>query len=187
MRELYDEAYYNQFEWVVPINFDSIVLIRVIGKKVIDIGCGNGTLGEEIAKYCRSYLGVDISEYAYGEMVKKGLDCVVTTEKSLFNFKKTFDLACMFDVLEHLTDIQIVSVLDRLPDTLIFSSPLEETPDETHINVKTDQQWRTFFKNRGYMITKIGEFVYPEPDGSYSITTVYYANKQATQGYKKLP
>ena len=176
----YDEEYYSQFEWIVPADFESVVLTRTLGANVIDIGCGNGILGKEICKYAHSYLGVDISKYAYQEMKKKGLDCVITTEASLFNFKNTFDLACMFDVLEHLTDIQIVTLLDQLPDSLIFSSPLEETPDETHINVKTLQQWNKFFKDLKYSIEKIGEFIYPEPDGSHSITTVFYVNKKTS-------
>jgi len=177
---MYNEAYFEKFDWIVPDNFHELILTRLIGESVVDIGCGNGTLGEEIAKFCYSYLGVDISTYCYQEMKKKGLDCVITTEDSLFNFKVGFDVACMFDVLEHLTDKQIVTLLDQLPDSLIFSSPLEETPDETHINVKTLAQWNSFFKKLGYAIEKIGEFVYPEPDGSHSITTVFHANKQTS-------
>jgi 2-polyprenyl-3-methyl-5-hydroxy-6-metoxy-1,4-benzoquinol methylase len=177
---MYDKKYYSQFEWIVPTNFNSVVLTKTLGANIVDVGCGNGTLGEEIAKYAHSYLGVDISEYAYEEMRDKNLDCVITTEESLFDFRNTFDLACMFDVLEHLTNIQIVNLLDRLPNSLIFSSPLEETPDETHINVKTLQQWNKFFEGLGYIIEKIGEFIYPEPDGSHSVTTVFYANKQTS-------
>ncbi len=43
------------------------------GKKVVDIGCGNGRIGRLIAPFCASYCGVDLSEaiYAFPRYIKK--------------------------------------------------------------------------------------------------------------------
>lgn len=175
---MYDENYFEQFDWIVPENFKSIVQPHIIYQDVLDIGCGNGTLGQEIDKWCNIYLGIDISKYALQEMKKKNLDCIIVDKSLPFNLKNSFHIACLFDVLEHLRDTQIAVLLKSVPDTLIFSTPLQETPDPTHINVKREEDWRYFFWGFEYYLETIGEFTYPEPDGSESVSTVFYAKKK---------
>jgi 2-polyprenyl-3-methyl-5-hydroxy-6-metoxy-1,4-benzoquinol methylase len=173
---IYDKAYFQQFDWIVPKGFETIVAPHILGKNVVDVGCAIGTLGEEIKKYANLYLGIEIAEYCFSKLVDANLNCVITSEKSLFNLKG-FDVACVFDVIEHLTDEEIANLLDRLPSELIISTPTYETPDETHINIKKYLDWKIFFNYRGYDFSRIGEFVYPEPDGTDGITMIFHVRK----------
>ena len=174
--DLYNEDYFVQFDWIIPDKFNEIVVSRIFGKRVLDYGCGNGTLGEEIAKYANTYLGIDVSNYSFGEMVRKNLDCIILDKFSFFKLRNSFDICCLFDVVEHMKDLDIAILLDSIPKHMILSTPLHQTPDETHINVKDFNGWVNFFNNLHYSIEKIGEFIYPEPDGSKSTSTVFEIN-----------
>ena len=107
---------YDSFDWEVikfdkvKIMFDKIIKILPSDvKNIIDIGCGNGVLTNEIANHVK-IVGVDRS--------KKALD-FVKTEKihaSAENIpveNHSFDLVFSSEMLEHLEDDVFIKVIDE--------------------------------------------------------------------------
>jgi len=88
----------------------------IYNKKVLDIGCGCGSLGELLIKQNNNVFGLDISKTAVKKANSKGIKSFVCDiEKDLY-FKDKFDTIIMFDVLEHVLDP--VSLLNRAKDLL---------------------------------------------------------------------
>lgn len=116
------------------------VLDRYLPKnpRVLDVGCGVGTIDFFISKKVKSVLGIDISEHSIklaGENSKllllKNLNYKSIDLISLRTIKK-FDVVICSEVLEHLKrDIQTVQKIYRLlkpGGTLIVSVPLRTAP-----------------------------------------------------------
>lgn len=87
---------------------------KVEGKKILDLGCGDGRLSRQLKGY-ESYTGVDYSEVR----VKKATEDAVKERKNNVHFfasdltdfldiavdgLQTFDVICAFEVLEHLAN-----------------------------------------------------------------------------------
>lgn len=73
---------------------------------VLDLGCGDGTLGENLIKRknCK-VIGIDISEVAVDYARKKGIDARVGNIEEPLGFDNdSFDYVILCDVLEHLLD-----------------------------------------------------------------------------------
>ena len=86
--------------------FDIIVDMVDENSTVLDLGCGDGSLGEELIKRknCR-VVGIDISETAVKHAKKKGVDAKVGNLEEPLDFDdNTFDYVILCDVLEHLFD-----------------------------------------------------------------------------------
>ena len=124
---------------------------------ILDYGCSLGFLikGFEKAGF-KNVSGYDISEWAVEQAKNNGC-------RMLDHAQGTFDLGIFLDVLEHMTDQQIVNVFAKLKlDKVLVRIPcaVAEQPDEfylevsrrdaTHINCKTDQDWIAVFKKLGY-------------------------------------
>jgi hypothetical protein len=100
--------------------------------------------------------GYDISDWAVIQARLAGCNI-------LDHARGTFDLGIFLDVLEHMTDQQIIELFDQLNlDKILVRIPcaVEEQPDQfhleisrrdpTHINCKTDQDWIEIFNRLGY-------------------------------------
>lgn len=125
--------------------------------KILDYGCGVGFLLEGLDKIgCKNVYGYDISEWAIQQASNSGCKILKSPEG-------TFDLAIFLDVLEHMTDEEIVDLFKKIKvETIIVRIPcsIESMPnifylevsrrDETHINCKTDKDWINFFNLLGY-------------------------------------
>ncbi len=86
--------------------FDIIVDMVDENSTVLDLGCGDGSLGEELIKRknCK-VVGIDISEVAVEHAKKKGVDAKVGNLEEPLDFDdNTFDYVILCDVLEHLFD-----------------------------------------------------------------------------------
>lgn len=125
--------------------------------KIIDYGCSVGFLIKGLEKVgCNNVYGYDISEWAVNEAVKYGC-------KILEDPIGEYELGFFLDVIEHMTDQQILELFNSLTvDKIVARIPcaVESDPsqfylevsrlDETHINCKTDNAWLEFFKKLGY-------------------------------------
>ena len=101
---------------------------------VLDIGCGDGRIASQFVDKCFHYIGVDVTTRAfdknplYGAPRTAFLAVNVTDPNSLFYLHNTFgfNVILIKDVLMHLTDDEIESVLiqtDLIPyDTMIVTN-----------------------------------------------------------------
>jgi len=148
-RKIVHERYHSktkrQLKIIKDNNFTYRLLISVINKhlknsnqKILDIGCGAGTLSFYLAKRGHNVLGVDISSKAIKE-------CSVST-KSLglehLNFKQLdfpnkypnekFDVVILTEVIEHLEDdkktLMVINKLLKPNGLIILSTPSNTAP-----------------------------------------------------------
>ena len=90
---------------------DILKFIPSDAKSILDVGCSNGNLGENIKKNFKCKVtGIEINEKAAKEAIGK-LDEVITADIGKYNFetyKNKFDCIIFADVLEHIPNPQIV-------------------------------------------------------------------------------
>lgn len=121
-------------------------------RAVLDFGCGPGVMIDLMTDRGLDYVGCDYSAEArqlyqehYGrhpERYLASLDDAVA---------KQHDLLLSFDVLEHMRDDEIASVLDKvrsIPEVLFNISRTRGIPG--HINIKSDRAWIAYMKAQGY-------------------------------------
>ena len=115
-----------EFEWALPI------ARREGAQRVLDVGCGNGFFLEYFRKAGFETFGLEYSPSAASAAREKGF---VIVEKKLGDcmpedFGGTFDLICLFQVLEHVPNpVQFIRDAARLVKpggSLIIAVPTEE-------------------------------------------------------------
>lgn len=139
--------------------------------RVLDIGCGNGSLAKDVAKHAKSVLGVDIDpkliEKAKRKHPASNLEYrVADATKDLSN--ETFDVIIMSNVLEHIDErVQFLKGIRGLARKFVFRVPmidrewvtlykkelgLEHRLDLTHFTEYTFAQFKSEFEQAGYRI-----------------------------------
>lgn len=96
--------------------------------QIIDIGCGHGSVSEELVKGGYEVFGVEINNEAIESLKGKGFHVIKHDINEPFNFNKKFDLVLLLDVLEHTFDPvalleQSIGILNENGE-LIISIPL---------------------------------------------------------------
>ncbi|MDO8662425.1 MAG: methyltransferase domain-containing protein [Candidatus Omnitrophota bacterium] len=80
----------------------------VLGKDVLDIGCGEGYGSDFLASYAKDALGIDydkdVINYAKDKYNKKNLQFFVLDTKDISSLQKKFDVICSFQNIEHIRD-----------------------------------------------------------------------------------
>ena len=79
------------------------------GRRVLDIGCGNGRTLQSLARKFREIHGTEISAIRVGTAMKKlGTGGCITKASALYLPYKSasFDAVLLLDVIEHLTDVR---------------------------------------------------------------------------------
>ena len=139
--------------------------------RVLDIGCGNGSLAKDVAKHAKSVTGVEIdqklAEKAKRQNPASNLEyrCADAT-KDLSNEK--FDIIIMSNVLEHIDDrVNFLKSIRPLADKFLFRVPmidrewvtlykkelgLDYRLDTTHFTEFTFEQFKDEFEQAGYKI-----------------------------------
>ena len=126
------------------------------GKTALDVGCAYGYTSRVLAELGYETFGTDIS--SWGTKKAKQLtrsEFLVCDAQTSMPFKDAmFDLVTCFDVLEHLPHPEkaLLGMFEACKGVVVCTTPnkkvekpirkLTRDYDETHISVKTPQQWR---------------------------------------------
>ncbi|HVM73380.1 MAG TPA: class I SAM-dependent methyltransferase [Candidatus Paceibacterota bacterium] len=73
----------------------------IVGKDVIDVGCGTGGFMDQIKRASHSISGIEPQEYVRKELITLGYEMYRVPEEAP---ESRFDIATLFHVLEHITD-----------------------------------------------------------------------------------
>ncbi len=126
------------------------------GDTVLDFGCAKGYYVKALRMLGRTAWGCDASRYAQGKCDASVKPFVkLCTEENPFPFTRSFDFIIAKDVLEHMTEQQVLDFLGHAKDNgagiLFVVVPLatlegryiipEDEKDVTHIIRKTQYQW----------------------------------------------
>jgi 2-polyprenyl-3-methyl-5-hydroxy-6-metoxy-1,4-benzoquinol methylase len=133
--------------------------------KLLDMGCAYGVFIEYAKKYFDTY-GTDTSEYAIKIAEKKRLEVrKTTTERTPFK-ENMFDVVTMFDVIEHIPNLENIftevrRILKR-NGIFVLSMPVYDgiagkivekiDKDPTHIHKESRSFWIDQLKQNGFKI-----------------------------------
>ncbi len=138
-------------------------------KSVLDAGCANGYLVEQLRLRGVEAYGVDISEYAISSApseIKDYLYVQSLTEPLPAHFPKKYDLVVSIEVLEHMFPDDGALAIKRLceySDTVLFSSTPFDVDNKTHVNVQQMEYWAKIFAENSFYHNQIHstEFLTP--------------------------
>jgi len=119
---------------------------------VLDAGCAMGFLVEKLRERGIEAWGVDISEYAIGE-VSAAIKEYCWVGSISEPFPRSYDLIVNIEVLEHLPKEkaeQAVSNLCAFSDQVLFSSTPYDYKEASHFNVQPVEYWAEIFAKNGF-------------------------------------
>ena len=110
----------------------------IVGKKIVDVGCGGGILTEGLAKLGADVLGIDLSEELIDIAELHGLESGVqahyqkiSAEELAQQHPEGFDHVTCMEMLEHVPDPgAIIKACSQLvkPEGMVFFSTLNRVP-----------------------------------------------------------
>jgi SAM-dependent methyltransferase len=132
---------------------------------VLDAGCAMGFLVEKLRERGIEAWGVDISEYAIGEVtasIKEYCWIGSVTEP----FPRKYGLIVSIEVLEHLPQEHAESAVANLckfTDDVLFSSTPYDYKETSHFNVQPVEYWAELFAKEGFTrdVDFNGSFITP--------------------------
>ena len=126
---------YDEYWFFRRSNKNSTERAKIISKniehklKILDIGCGDGTTINFIAKnnFPLKIVGIDISKEAINTTKKKGYEAfemdVLSKDFELFLNNNEFDCVIITEVLEHIIDPEkVLTILDKFNYKAIYIS-----------------------------------------------------------------
>lgn len=97
-----DAVYANRPDRTERAEFELVAGLIPCGSTVVDLGCGDGSLGEILIRkrQCRVE-GIDLSKIAAGRAAKRGVRVAIASVDAPPFQDSSFDVAVLCDVLEH--------------------------------------------------------------------------------------
>lgn len=160
---LYDADYYASHcgepygREQVWLEFFGAIAQRLVAQirpgSVLDVGCASGLLVEALRERGVDAWGIDISEYALGQ-VAPAMRAFCRLAQATEPLGRRYDLIVCIEVVEHLTAEDGLRVIDNLcahTDDIVFSSSPLDRDEPTHLNVQEPEIWATLFAERGFV------------------------------------
>lgn len=139
------------------------------GRKLIEFGCATGAAANLLADLGFNVYSTDISKYAVNLAAKNYSDIKFSVHDMQKQFVKetNFDVACAFDVVEHLKDpeaaLSNTYKILKPGGTIILTTPNDYkhmSNDPTHINVKKPSEWKKIMKRAGFKSIFISQIAF---------------------------
>ena len=121
-------------------------------KRVLDVGCAKGFLVEALRDRGVDAFGIDVSEYAIGE-VRPDIRPYCRVASAVDPFDRTYDLIVCIEVLEHLSEEDgrsAIANMCRSTNDVLFSSTPDDVVEPTHVNVQPRSWWIERFAEHGF-------------------------------------
>ncbi len=128
------------------------IVQRIRPTSTLDAGCAYGFLVETLRARSVAAWGIDISEYAIGQ-VHDSVKTYCRVGSITAPFGQRYDLITCIEVLEHLSQTESEQALANLcahSDDIIFSSSPDDHETESHFNVQPATYWITQFAQHGF-------------------------------------
>jgi ubiquinone/menaquinone biosynthesis C-methylase UbiE len=146
-RKFHDEAYESDsrrrlsgfYSSPSPIRkrYEDILLENCTGKQVLEYGCGRGSSGFLLASHGAEVTGIDISEYAINEAIKRAQKANLKINFQVMDAERlkfpdhSFDFVCGTGILHHLKLQEASREIQRVlkpGGRAIFIEPLGHNP-----------------------------------------------------------
>ncbi len=162
----YDRHYFDTALGPVPYDrrhrqwmafFEAIadhVVAEITPRRVLDVGCAKGFLVEALRDRGVEAFGIDISEYAIGE-VRPDLEPYCRVGSAVEPFDERYDLITCIEVLEHLGEEDgrtAIANICRNAEDVLFSSTPDDFKEPTHVNVRPCSWWVERFAEHGFRL-----------------------------------
>ena len=159
----YDETYYRCHCGHIPyersdywLRFFHAIADQIVRafrpRRVLDAGCAKGFLVEALWERGVEAYGIDISEYAIGE-VRQDMRAYCRQSSLASPIEGQFDLITCFEVVEHMTEEEALAAIRNLTaatDAILFSSSPTDLIEPTHVNVRPTISWMHAFADAGF-------------------------------------
>jgi 2-polyprenyl-3-methyl-5-hydroxy-6-metoxy-1,4-benzoquinol methylase len=124
-------------------------------KRILDVGCGNGSGIELLLKNGFEVQGIDISSVAVEICKKKGLKATQIAIYDIPSLKDNFDLVWCCDVLEHLPPESIgasIHCIKTKSERCLFSISTRQSIAKyngkgVHLTVRPSEWWKSMLSN----------------------------------------
>ena len=155
---LYDAEFYTRFERGSASSADVVVPLLLAAlpvRSVLDIGCGTGLWLQTFARHgVTDLLGLDGEHVAPGMLRIDPARFRVADLRRPPELGRRFDLACSFEVAEHLPPDcahPFVRLLTRAAPFVAFSAAVPNQGGVGHVNERTQSYWAALFADEGYV------------------------------------
>lgn len=111
------------------LNYHQFFLDNIsAGDSVLDIGCGNGAVAQDISKKARCVFGIDLSEENI-RGARRNFNCsnieYVAGDATTYDFNEKFDVIILSNVLEHIENrVEFLQKIQRLAPKILIRVPL---------------------------------------------------------------
>jgi predicted TPR repeat methyltransferase len=157
---------YQNYSWMPTRSIPEAISIieKIQFNTVMDFGCAKGFLVHALNLLGKDAIGVDISEYALNTCLPQVKDKLHLIDKPLPELGLKADLLIAKDVLEHIPEEEIDTVLSefyQVCDQAFLVIPLgdndsfrirEYEMDKTHVTKKDEEWWINKINKAGFKL-----------------------------------
>ena len=178
MKEIFNSSYYESNKQnkdrIGNIFYYNVIKKNFNFKSYLDYGCGLGFLLKRIEKdkKIKVISGYDINKFAICKSKENTSRSVIY--ENIEDIKDKFDLISILHIIEHIDDDNLKDTFSKIKKllnkdgNLLIATPAKNAlahilkknswigyKDKTHINLKTKNEWITFFKKENLNIIKL--------------------------------